>query len=474
MHTTQEFDEPPKSQELPSIQDNEEFRKTYQTRPAFKTRPVLRAILRSRLEYLDSHSKDRLTACHLNWTAVVVVGASSKEAGNKSLNLPTMPGSSSPDPRRSDKVSNLLWAVVFVIYTWAVTVRGRLSARDCDCEELVAAYSLPMGKKLSALEGEEGVNEACYDPIRWAVWTENTTLMKSVRPLVPPGKKLAGNTTSQNKTRAITNTTAANQSQSAQRVTMRPFRPPHRMPRNHKFYGFAGNTTEDPPDREAYISFFTDDQITANKTGTFVEVGAGNGRRHSNTLFFEESLGWGGLLIEGNEETGKQLLANKARRAFHTKRVKSTICEPKLEDQEVRYVGAGDGAGVETYMSKEHVRRYEASWGKGWRQRAKLTKCTTLRAVLERAGIGSVDLMTINVAGAEKATIEGLDVKKVHVRVLVVAMENEHGGTERTIRKLLMEKGFCFAYRLGRNEYWVADDVLKRAHCAWAGLLEDL
>lgn len=383
-----------------------------------------------------------------------------------------MSRSSSQDLRRSDKIRNLLWAFVFVIYTWAVSVRGRLSAKNCDCEQLVAAYSLPIGKNLSALEGEDDVNEACYDPIRWALWTENTTLTKKVRSIVPPGKKLSDKATAMNKTRTRTNTTAANQPRSAQQA-MKPFRPAHQLLRKHKFYGFAGNATEDPPDREAYISFFIDDQITANKTGMFVEVGAGDGRRHSNTLFFEESLGWGGLLIEGNEETGKQLHSNKTRRASHTKRVKAAICEPKLEDQEVRYVGAGDGAGLERYMSKEHVRRYEASWGRGWRQRAMLTKCTTLRSVLEDAGIGSVDLMTINVAGAEKATIEGLDVKKVHVRVLVVAMENENGGTERTIRKLLMQKGFCFAHRLGRNEYWVADDVLKREHCAWAGLRED-
>lgn len=345
-----------------------------------------------------------------------------------------------------------------------------MSARDCDCEQLVAAYSLPIGTNNSDFGAEDDFNVACADPIRWTMRTENKTLTKSVRPIVPPGKKLGKSPQTENGTKtAIKTLTTAK----VQRSNMRPFRPAHLLKNNYKFYGFAGNDDEEPPDREAYISFFVDDHITENRTGTFVEVGAGDGQRHSNTLFFEESLGWGGLLIEGEKDIAKKLLSNHSLRASRTKRLNSTICEPKLEDQEVRYAGVGDGAGVESYMSKEHVRRYEGSWGPSWRQRARLAKCSTLHTILEREGIGSVDLMTISVAGAEKAAIEGLDEKKVHVRALVVAMENEHGGRERAIRKLLMEKGFCFAHRHGRNEYWVADDILKRAHCAWAGLRED-
>lgn len=348
-----------------------------------------------------------------------------------------------------------------------------MSAGNCDCERLVAAYSLPIGSNSSLIDAEGDETVACAYPIRWTSRKENKAVATNLSTIVPPGKKLGKTPALKNGTSEATKTTAENKQASASSSTMRPFRPAHLLKNNYTFYGFASSHDEDPPDREAYISFFVEDRMTKNRSGTFVEVGAGDGKRHSNTLFFEESLGWGGLLIEGDQKDPKKMPSPENRRAARTKRLNYTICAPDKEGEEVRFVGNGDGAGVEVYMPKYHLQRFESSWERNWKQNASLAKCSTLRTVLERERIGSVDFMSMNIAGAEKAAIEGLDETKVHVRVLVVTMEKEHGGIERAIRKLLMGKGFCFSHRLGANEYWVGDDVLKRAHCAWVGLRQD-
>ena len=67
---------------------------------------------------------------------------------------------------------------------------------------------------------------------------------------------------------------------------------------------FKGSTPPGPShsqfceDLYAYWHWFAGAE--APVSGYFVELGAMDGAHFSNSLFFEESLGWGGLLIEAN------------------------------------------------------------------------------------------------------------------------------------------------------------------------------
>ena len=61
-------------------------------------------------------------------------------------------------------------------------------------------------------------------------------------------------------------------------------------------------------DRFVHRHFF------ANKcVGSFVELGATNGKTDSNASFFEENLGWRGVCIEPNPELFRQLALNRPR-----------------------------------------------------------------------------------------------------------------------------------------------------------------
>jgi hypothetical protein len=46
-------------------------------------------------------------------------------------------------------------------------------------------------------------------------------------------------------------------------------------------------------------------------TGTYVELGAFQGRAESNSAFFDLCLGWKGLLIEGNPAHYSKLVQNR-------------------------------------------------------------------------------------------------------------------------------------------------------------------
>ncbi|KAL3831894.1 hypothetical protein ACJMK2_023588, partial [Sinanodonta woodiana] len=84
----------------------------------------------------------------------------------------------------------------------------------------------------------------------------------------------------------------------------------------------------DPPSLEPYnlekpdrLEFskgqapFVDSRLNYSEGGFFVEAGALNGEKGSNTLFFEKVRKWNGLLVEADPES-YALLRSKHRKAF--------------------------------------------------------------------------------------------------------------------------------------------------------------
>jgi len=73
---------------------------------------------------------------------------------------------------------------------------------------------------------------------------------------------------------------------------------------------------ENSASRIYYAQFYQDrimnENYFKNKTrGFFLEVGAYDGEINSNTLFFEKSLNWTGILIESNPKKYGNLLKKK-------------------------------------------------------------------------------------------------------------------------------------------------------------------
>jgi hypothetical protein len=45
--------------------------------------------------------------------------------------------------------------------------------------------------------------------------------------------------------------------------------------------------------------------------GTYIELGAFDGKTESNTIFFDKCLGWEGLLIEGQSDSYEKVILNR-------------------------------------------------------------------------------------------------------------------------------------------------------------------
>ena len=160
--------------------------------------------------------------------------------------------------------------------------------------------------------------------------------------------------------------------------------------------------------------------------GVFIEAGANDGVRQSNTYYFEKIRGWTGLLVEPVPELAAE--CRKNRRA-------SVVREAALVEREVAgatvelhvaglmstVAGAlGDGA-----ATAEHVAAGRAVQGLA-ETRTIRVPARTLSALIDEAGlVGEIDLLSLDVEGAEEAALRGLDLWRHTPRFICVEVRDE-------------------------------------------------
>lgn len=210
------------------------------------------------------------------------------------------------------------------------------------------------------------------------------------------------------------------------------------------------------PDELAYHLFF---RAPLKTNGTFIETGAGDGVRASNTLFFEEQLGWTGLLVEGSTENFVALVKGGRRRK--AKKAFAAVCE---RGGSAKFVGDGLAAGAVQDMTRRHVE----GWGRHFRSLEVYdVPCERMDTLVTRAGLGRVvDLWSVDVEGGEWRALNSFDWGRVKVRVVVIEMGTScfAGGSNRCER-LLRDKGFCRVAKRAVNEFWTSDSAFKTAYC---------
>ena len=155
------------------------------------------------------------------------------------------------------------------------------------------------------------------------------------------------------------------------------------------------------------------------RDGFFVEAGANDGIRQSNTYFLERVRGWRGLLVEPIPELAERCRAQRPRAIV----VNCALVAPEDAGGRVRlrYADLGSTAASEAEYPFGGPVNY------GWDETYEVdVPGRTITGVLDEHDVSGVDLLSLDVEGWEVPALEGLNLERHAPRyVLVEAWTHE-------------------------------------------------
>ena len=170
--------------------------------------------------------------------------------------------------------------------------------------------------------------------------------------------------------------------------------------------------------------------------GVYLEMGALDGIKYSNTLFFEQTMNWTGILIEpGTKYSELKRNRGAANNVLHNLAV---CAEPG--EMELKYV-----QGAEAEGGLDAPKR---TWGKALSSHR--VQCDGLGSILKKSGVKSIDLFSLDVEGRELEVLHSMD-WEIPFKVLVMEARPKDQGE---LEKLLVSKGYEYIRRQRGNVIW--------------------
>jgi FkbM family methyltransferase len=203
--------------------------------------------------------------------------------------------------------------------------------------------------------------------------------------------------------------------------------------KNPKFYSQCGE------DKTVYEKYFKD-----KKDGVFLEMGAMDGVIYSNTKFFEDTLGWTGVLIEPHPYMFQNLATNRPNSKVYNFAISQTRgALNMLINPEHPAVSSISGTASDTFYS-------------GWHKSSTTIKVPTipLSDVLQHAKLDHIDFFSLDVEGSEYDVLCSM-LWNVRVGVFLIESFSEDYDRNQGWRNLLVKNGYVFDGNCAHNELWI-------------------
>jgi FkbM family methyltransferase len=205
--------------------------------------------------------------------------------------------------------------------------------------------------------------------------------------------------------------------------------------------------------------FLNETYFRNKRDGTYIELGALDGVLYSNTKFFQDQLGWSGILIEPHPNAYRMLENNRPNNYLFNNLVSCIEEEVKY-----RYFCYGHAAvsGVENTLTQKHFDEfYNHPSSQGLPQDTMMIKPKTLTEIVNSTPLKHIDLLSLDVEGHEYEVLQSWDFS-VPIDVILIEMLGVEAEKEELCRQILYKNGYRLDRAFAHNEIFVLipkDDV---------------
>lgn len=202
-------------------------------------------------------------------------------------------------------------------------------------------------------------------------------------------------------------------------------------------------------DKILYEKYFKHYTLEGQKY--YFEMGAIDGLMYSNTKFYEESLGWTGILIEGNPFVFPNLVINRP-----NNKLMNVICSDQKESLTFN-VCANVPAVCSLQMTKPP--KFDQEYY-SWSKMIQINSIpVSLDTIIENSGVKRIDLCVVDVEGHEVHVLNSFSFKVPVVLWLIEFLDDASKNGE-VIK--IMDKNNCkFMGKCAHNAVFINKDYLQ-------------
>jgi len=174
--------------------------------------------------------------------------------------------------------------------------------------------------------------------------------------------------------------------------------------------------------------------------GIFVELGGYDGITYSNSKFFEDTLGFTGVLIEPTHQY-HTMCRNRPNCHNYNYAVHSS-------SELVKFIGTGAVAGSVDTMSDSFRSEWYPNGATEYQVNGK-----PIKDILKLSNLSYVDMLSIDVEGGELIVLETYDFS-LPTYLIVIELDGINKVKDDKCRDILSRNGFVLKKRISINEFW--------------------
>lgn len=181
--------------------------------------------------------------------------------------------------------------------------------------------------------------------------------------------------------------------------------------------------------------------------GVFVELGGMDGITYSNSKFFEDHLGYSGVLIEPTIQFHNMVYYRPNCHNFNV--------AVGLETGSMEMRGTYATAGLVETMHPEFQKRHHPN--------SDVYQVQTLpfHDILKLANVSYIDFLSVDVEGGELVVLKTMDFN-IPVYVIVIELDGYNIEKDQACRDILLSQGFTFKKSFANNEFWANDSYFRK------------